>query len=119
VLLGIIMTLIAMWSGYKRAKAVGRRRPVPWAALTGIVFLGTQVVFSVGIAAGILIPSRLLGWREGIYSENITLINAICMVAGLVSLLGVFYFMDKGARKPAEDQAGLPPPPPPTFDKNI
>jgi len=90
---------------------------VPWAALTGMVFLGTQVVCYAGIAVGILIASRLLGWREGIYGENFTLINAICMVAGLLSLLGVFYFMDKRVRKPAGDPAG--PPPPPTFDKNI
>ena len=97
------MTLIAVWSGYKRAKAVGRQ-PVLWAALTGIVFFGTQVVCSAGIAIGILIMSRLSGWRENVYGENFALINGICMVAGLLSLLGVFYFMDKGVKKLPEDR---------------
>lgn len=112
------MTLIAVWSGYKRAKVVGRQ-PVLWAALTGIVFYGTQVVCAAGIATGILIASRLLGWREDVYGEHFTLINAICMVASLLSLLAVFHFMDKAVKITPEDQAGTPPPPPPTFDKNI
>jgi hypothetical protein len=114
--LEIILTFIAVWSGYKRAKVVGRQ-PVLWASLAGTTFLGAWVGCSTCIAMGILIASKLGRWREDIYGEHINLINAICIVAGLLSLLGVFYFMDNGVRKLRGDISGLPPPP--KFDKNI
>jgi uncharacterized BrkB/YihY/UPF0761 family membrane protein len=106
----MILAILAIWFGYKKARDTGRN-PWLWAAIAAVAFVGTQLL--VGIAAGVLIQLGVLflGWSPRTLDDYGLLANIPAIVLSIFALWVVFRFLD---RVPKEEQ-NTPPPPPPTF----
>jgi hypothetical protein len=61
----MIFALITAWLAYKKAKDAGRNG-ILWAALGAIVFIGTQVIVSIGFGFLLAIGVEFRGWSETI-----------------------------------------------------
>jgi hypothetical protein len=107
----MILLILAVWYGYKKARDTGRNKFL-WAAISGGVFIGIQLL--VGLAYGVLlaIGQELWGWDDSVYSNGASVfVSLAAIVLSIIGLMIVFRFLD---RVP-EDPPMAEPPPPPTF----
>ena len=109
----MILLILAVWYGYKKARDTGRNK-FAWAAISGGVFLGIQfvVAFALGVLA--VIGQQLWGWdiaERGVFNA---LVSIIAVVLSVIGLMLVFKYLDR-----VPDEAPLDrPPPPPDFEGN-
>jgi hypothetical protein len=108
----MILAILAIWFGYKKAKASGRN-PYLWAFICAIVFIGTQLLTAILIGSVIGLGVALRGWSENLYDQYQTGVTIISIVASIAALLLVFRYLDRIPQEPAFHA----PPPPPTFNK--
>ena len=109
----MLLAILAIWFGYKKARDTGRNAFL-WAAISGGVFLGIQ--FGVALALGVLagIGQELWGWEIDEKGGFNILVSLVALVLSVVGLMLVFRYLDKVPDEgPVES-----PPPPPTFDEN-
>ena len=107
----MLLTILAIWFGYKKAKATGRN-PILWAFICGVTFIGTQLLTAVLIGITIGIGIELRGWPENLYEKYEILITIASIAVSIVSLLLLFRYLD---RVPEEKGPVEEPPPPPIF----
>ena len=107
----MILFILAAFMAYKKAKSTGRSG-VLWALITAGVYIGTQLLFALGIGLFLGIGVELFGWSETVYDDWNLLITAVCIIAAFGGVWLVFRYLDK---LPAEETF-VSPPPPPTFD---
>ena len=104
----MILLILAVWYGYKKARDTGRN-PFLWAAISAGVFLGIQFVVAFGLSAVAIIG----GW-----DINGVGVNAIVSLAAIVLSVGglmlVFRYLDRVPEEPPASE----PPPPPVFHDN-
>ena len=109
----MILLLLAIWYGYKKARDTGRNAFL-WAAISGGVFLGIQ--FGVALALGVLagVGQELWGWEIDEKGGFNIVVSLIAVVLSIIGLMLVFRYLDKVPDEgPVES-----PPPPPTFNEN-
>jgi len=106
----MILTILAIWFGYKKAKDTGRN-PYLWAAICGGAFIGIQIAVAVGAGVFIAMGVEIAGWDEGLYDTYSWLISLASIGCSIIGLLLLFRYLD---RVPQEAVV-YEPPPPPTF----
>ena len=109
----MLLLILAVWYGYKKARDTGRNKFL-WAAVSGGVFLGIQ--FGVGLAWGIFAVAAEQMWGSDLASGTAAnlIVSVVAVVLSVIGLMLVFRFLDR-----LPDNAPMaPPPPPPNFDQN-
>lgn len=104
----MILAILFVWLGYKRANEAGKNG-VLWAILAGGSFVATQLIisFGIGILLGLGIAFR--GWSETILDDYAI---PITLFAVAVSIGVGFIVLKLADRNPAvEDTMTIPPPP--------
>ncbi len=104
----MILIILAIWFGYKKARDSGRN-PWLWAAISAGVFIGTQLLVGFGAGVLIVIGQELWGWDEKAFDTYMLLANIPAIVLSIAALWLVFRFLD---RQPVVEIADAPPPPP-------
>ncbi len=107
----MILAILAIWFGYKKARDTGRNA-VLWAVISGAAFIGAQLMAGLGIGVFIALGIELWGWSETVYDDYQFVITIASLVAGIVTILIIFKYLDRVASDPAAVEK---PPPPPTF----
>lgn len=110
----MILIILAIWFGYKKGRDSGRN-PWLWAAISGGVFLGTQIVVGLGFGVLIAIGQQMWGWGDDVFEKYALFANIPALILSIVALWLVFRFLD---RKP-KFQTDSVPPPPPTFNQPL
>lgn len=109
----MLLIILAIWFGYKKARDSGRNRFL-WAAISGGVFIGVQFVVGILFGVLILIAQELFGWDSG-SADRYQIFAAIpAIILSVGALMLVFRFLD---RVP-DERPSSEPPPPPTFNQN-
>ena len=107
----MILFIIAAFLSYKKAVSTNRSG-ILWAFITAAVYIGTQLLFALGIGLFLGIGVELFGWSETVYDDWNLLITAICIIASFGGVWLVFRYLDKMPK----DETFVSPPAPPTFD---
>ena len=114
----MILAILAIWFGYKKARDTGRN-PYLWAAICGVTFIGVQLLVSVGFGVLIAIGIEAFGWKETTYDDYSLVGTLFSIGASIVALIILFRYLD---RVTDDGSVDLPPPPPifekPTDDNN-
>jgi hypothetical protein len=107
----MILVILAIWLGYKKAKATGRN-PYLWAFISAAAFIGAQLLAGFIIGATVELATTLRGTSSyGWLSNNFGILNVVGLVSGFVALWIVFRYLDRVREQPIVDS----PPPPPRF----
>ena len=109
----IFLAILAFYWGYKKAKRTGRK-PWQWSLLSGSAFLGTQVIVSIALAVAIAIGVTFFGWSEDLLDRAYYPVGIVALVAGVIALQVVFYYLDRTPKAVVYTD----PPVPPRFDSN-
>lgn len=104
----MILVILAIWFGYKKARDSGRN-PWLWAAISGGVFIGAQLLVGLGFGVLIAIGQEVWGWDDKTFDDYLVLANIPAIILSIVALWLVFRFLD---RKPPTEINDVPPPPP-------
>lgn len=107
----MLLTILAIWFGYKKGRDTGRNG-VLWGAICGGAFIGTQLLVSMGAGIFMGLGIAFWGWPETIFDDNQILVTIGAIIASIVTLFFIFKYLD---RVP-DDPVATEPPPPPTFD---
>lgn len=109
----MILAILAVWFGYKKARDTGRNG-ILWGAICGGAFIGVQffVALAIGITIGIGIEA--FGWSETLYEDLEWVITIVAIAASVIALWLLFRFLD---RMPVQGSVDVPPPPP-TFEQD-
>jgi len=109
----MLLIILAIWFGYKKARDSGRN-PFAWAAISGGVFIGTQLLVGIGFGILLAIGQEVWGWDDNVFDKYSVVISIPALVLSLIALWLLFRFLDR--RPKVEEYAA--PPPPPRFDQN-
>ena len=109
----MLLSILAAWFGYKKAKETGRNGFL-WAFICAGTFIGVQILCGLVIALFIGIGIGVWGWSEKVFDDYNILISIVSMVFGIASLFLVFRYLDK---IPQNEIVSQPPPPPADFEK--
>ncbi len=109
----MLLAILAIWYGYKKARDSGRN-PFLWAAISGVTFIGVQLLAASGIGAIMGLGIAFWGWRETVFDDNQIFITIASLIAGIAAVLLIFRYLDRIPDEPVNTG----PPPPPTFDQN-
>lgn len=104
----MILAILAVWFGYKKARDTGRNG-VLWGAICGGTFIGVQFFAALVIGITIGIGIEVFGWSETLYEDLEWVITIGAIAASVIALWLLFKFLD---RMPAGESTDLPPPPP-------
>ena len=113
----MIFAIITAILAYRRAKENGRNGLL-WAAIGAVVFIGAQLIVTLG--AGFLLGMGIafLGWSESIYDDTM-FVGPITVVAIGASIFASWLLLRYLNRPINEEPFDLPsPPPPPIFGDN-
>jgi TRAP-type C4-dicarboxylate transport system permease small subunit len=106
----MLLLILAIWYGYKKARDTGRNK-FAWAAISGGVFIGIQLVVSLGAGILIGIGQTVWGWNVSVDGGLSIAVSLVALVLSLAGLMLVFRYLDRIPDEPANTV----PPPPPTF----
>lgn len=109
----MILIILAIWFGYKKARDTGRN-PYLWAAIAAGVFIGTQIVVGVGVGILIAIGQQIWHWDDRVFETYSFVASIPALILSFVALWLVFRFLDR----PRKTEIMTEPPPPPIFDPN-
>ena len=112
--MGIIsfLAILAIWFGYKKARATGRSG-ILWGLLCGGIFIGIQLLAGIGIVIGMVLGIEHLGWNTSILTDHDMAVSIGAVVPGIVALWLLFRYLDRVPDVPST----AAPPAPPTFDR--
>lgn len=108
----MILLILAIWFGYKKARDSGRN-PWAWAAISGGVFIGMQMIVVLGFGVLVGVGQVMWGWSDDAYDKYAVFANIPAIVLSISGLWLIFRFLDKVP----DDEPVTEPPPPPTFDR--
>jgi hypothetical protein len=106
----MILLILAIWYGYKKARDTGRNK-FAWAAISGGVFIGIQLLVSLAFGIVIGLGQELWGWNASVGSGLSIGASLVALVFSLLGLMLVFRYLDRVPAQPVHTA----PPPPPTF----
>jgi|CXWL01.1.fsa_nt_gi ABC-type glycerol-3-phosphate transport system permease component len=109
----MILIILAIWFGYKKARDTGRN-PYLWAAICAGAYIGAQVLVAVAFGFAIGIGIEVAGWSETLYDDLAWVITIVGIAASFLSIWLIFRYLDKIPN----DEPPQEPPPPPTFDQS-
>ena len=110
----MIFALITAWLAYKKAKETERSYPILW-AFAGIgIFIGTQLLITLGIGVFLAVGVEFWNWSETVYDSYDFPITAFAVVASFAASWLFLKFLDKAPQNFSLNE----PPPPPNFDEN-
>ena len=109
----MILAILAIWYGYKKARDTGRNRFL-WAAIAGGVFIGVQLAVGIGFGIIIGLGVTLWGWNESAFEKYQIFASIPAIILSIIALMLVFRFLDRVPDEPPHSE----PPPPPTFNQN-
>ena len=109
-LLAILTAILA----YRKAKETGRNAPL-WAVAGAAVYIGTQLLVSLGIGMFLGLGQVMWGWSDTIYDSYELAVTIIAIAA---SLFASWILIRLISRIPKSEAPFQPPPPPPTFGGN-
>jgi hypothetical protein len=114
----MIFAIITAVLAYRRAKENGRRGLL-WALAGAGVFIGAQLIVTLGAGFFLGMGVALLGWPETIYEEAVVVgpITVIGIGASILASWLLLRYLDKPVYE--EPQNLPPPPPPPTFGGEV
>lgn len=104
----MVFALITAWLAYKRAKAT-QRSGIVWAVIGAAVFIGTQLLVSLGCGIALGLGVELLGWSETVYDNWTMPITIIAIAASFATSWLLLRYLDK---IPQAGTGDVPPPPP-------
>ena len=104
----IFLAILAFVWGYKKARRTGRN-PVRWSLICGFTFLGTQVIVNIALAGVIAIGVTFFGWREDLLEISYYPVSIVALVAGIIAMQVLFYYLDRPPRVPAFTNPPAPP----------
>ena len=104
----IFLAILAFVWGYKKAIRTGRN-PLHWSLICGFTFLGTQVIVSFAVAVAIAIGVTLFGWSEDLIDKSYYPVAVVALIAGVIALQVMFYYLDRAPRVPAFTNPPAPP----------
>jgi hypothetical protein len=107
----MLLAILAVWFGYKKAKDTGRN-PILWAIICGGSFIGVQLLVGLGIGLILGLGIELWGWDASVFEKNEIWINLASIAVSVVTLLILFKILDRVPEQPSN----IAPPPPPSFD---
>lgn len=107
----MLLAILAAWFGYKKAKDSGRNG-ILWAFICAGTFIGTQLLCALGIGLFLGFGVELWGWSPTIYENYSFVINLVCIVVSIGSILLLFRYLDK-----IPEPEVFTPPPPPNFNQ--
>jgi len=109
----MLLAILAVWFGYKKARDTGRNA-ILWAVICGGAFIGIQLLVGLGIGVVMGIGIAAWGWSPKIFDDYSILISIVSWVPAIVTLLLIFRYLDRVPDEPVLTQ----PPPPPTFGQS-
>ena len=110
----MILAILTAILAYRKAKETGRNAPL-WAIAGAVVYIGTQLVVSIGIGLLLGLGQILWGWPDTVYETYEIFVTIVAIAASLLASWILLRFMD---RRPASESTFQdPPPPPPSFDR--
>lgn len=106
----MLLSILAFWWGYKKAKASGRNGAL-WSLICGFTFIGIQL--AVGLAIGLFlgIGTQVWGWDATLADRYSIVWSLAAFVPSIIFLLLIFRYLDRIPEEPIQSV----PPPPPTF----
>ena len=113
----MIFAIVAAVLAYRRANENGRNGWL-WAFVAAGVFIGTQLVISIG--AGLLsgLGVAFFGWSEGIWHDNM-FVGPVTVVALAGSILATWLLLRYLDKPVASEVGSESPPPPPSFTQDV
>ena len=108
----MLLAILAIYFGYKKAKSSGRSGPL-WAVICGAIFIGVQFAAAIAIAVIMTIGASQWGWDSRMYDNSQVLVSLVSLVPAVIAIWIVFKYLD---RLPDDGVASVPPPPPSTFE---
>ena len=107
----MIFAIVAALLAYKKAKDSGRNG-ILWAFIAVGVFIGTQLLVSIGVGIFLELGVAFLGWSDNVLTDDYTIpITIITFIASFVATWLVLRYLNKIP----EDVTFVSPPPPPNF----
>lgn len=114
----MILAIITAVLAYRRAKENGRNGLL-WAVAGAGVFIGAQLIVSVGAGVLVAFGVEFLGWSEAIYDDAM-FVGPVTVLGIGASILASWMLLRYLAKPINPEPLDLPsPPPPPVFDKDL
>lgn len=106
----MLLAIIAIWFGYKKARDSGRNA-ILWAAISGGAYIGVQLLVGIGMGAVMGFGIAAFGWPESVLDSYQIVATIGGIVAAVATILLIFRYLDRVPDEPVFSE----PPPPPTF----
>jgi hypothetical protein len=115
----MIFAIVVAILAYRKAKENGRSGLL-WAALGAAVFVGTQLIVSVGAGMIMGLGVEFLGWSESMFDDTLYIgpMTVVAIGASIFTSWLLLRYLDKAPGQGASDHPHSPPPPPPVFNKD-
>ncbi len=107
----MLFALIAAWVAYRRASDTNRR-PILWAFIAGVTYIGTQFLVAMGVGGIVGLGIAFWGWPENAWDKFESVITVVAVVASFIPTLLILRFLGKVPDEPVYSS----PPPPPEFE---
>jgi len=108
----MLLIILAIWFGFKKAKATGRN-PYLWAAISAGVFIGAQLAVGFGFGIFSAFAQEIWGWSDQKLATYNSLLVIPALLASGIALFLLFRYLDKVPQVHLDNG----PPPPPNFSE--
>jgi|RhiMetStandDraft_4_1073278.scaffolds.fasta_scaffold381925_1 hypothetical protein len=110
----MVFAIITAWLAYKKANESGRNG-ILWALIGIGVFIGTQLIVSLGVGVLLGFGILLFGWPETIIDAYTWPITIVAIAASFGASWLLLRYLDR----PLSVEDSYSPPPPPSFGDNV
>jgi hypothetical protein len=107
----MIFAIITAWLAYKRANLNGRNG-ILWGAIGAGVFIGIQLIVSLGAGVALGLGQAVYGWNDSVYESVSAPLTAASIISSFLGSWVLLRYLD---RPVADKSHSDGPPPPPHF----